>query len=65
MPTLVVIYFIDNAILTMVRWNAKVILICIFQMTKDIEHLKTHLLSISLSSYEDSVQFHRTLEGGV
>ena len=53
------------AILTAVRYKVKTILICIFLMKKDIKHLNTYLWSISFSSFEDSVQFDRTLEGSV
>ena len=53
------------AILTAVRYMVKTILICIFLMKKDIKHLNTYLWSISFSSFEDSVQFDRTLEGSV
>ena len=53
------------AILTAVRYKVKTILICIFLMKKDIKHLNTYLWSISFSSFEDSVQFDRTLEGSM
>jgi hypothetical protein len=40
------------ATLTGVRWNLKVILICVSFMAKDIEHFFMYLLAICTSSLE-------------
>ena len=47
--------FLILVILTDVRWNLRVILICISPMTKDIEHVFGCFLAIRVSSVENSL----------
>jgi hypothetical protein len=47
--------FLILAILTGVRWNLRVLLICIFLMTKDVEHFFRCFSSIWYSSVENSL----------
>lgn len=46
------------AIMTSVGWSLKAVLICIL-MAKDVEHLWRYFSVTTVSSFEDSVQFHQ------
>jgi hypothetical protein len=52
---LLVLEFLILAILTGVRWNLRVVLICIFLMIKDVEQLFRCFSAIRYSSVEDSL----------
>jgi hypothetical protein len=43
------------AILTCVRWNLSVVLICISSITREVEQLCMYLLAICTSSFENSL----------
>jgi hypothetical protein len=47
--------FLILAIVSGVRWNVRVVLICIFLMTKDVDHFFISFLFIRDSSVENSV----------
>jgi hypothetical protein len=47
--------FLILVILTGMRWNHKVVLICIFLMTKDVEHFLRCFSAIQVSSIENSL----------
>ena len=49
--------FLISAILTGVRWNLRVVLICIFLVTKDVEHFFSYFSTIQYSSVENTF-FH-------
>jgi hypothetical protein len=55
-PHLLLLVFLMVAILTRVRWNLSMVLICISFMARDGEHLFMCFLTIWTSSFED-VQF--------
>jgi hypothetical protein len=46
-------WLLTPAILTGVRWNLNIILICLQLMAKDIEHFFMYLLAINISTVEN------------
>ena len=52
LQTCVYLFFFNNSHPTGVRRWLTVVLICIFSMTLDVEHLFIYLLAICLSSWE-------------
>jgi hypothetical protein len=50
--------FLILAILTGVRWNLRMVLICIFLMTKDVEHIFRCFSAIWYSSVENYLFRH-------
>ena len=50
---LLLFIFLDIVTLVGVKWPLTVLLICIFLMTNDVEHLSMRLLALRVSSLEN------------
>ena len=57
--------FLILAILTIVGWNLRFVLICISLMTKDVENFFRCFLAIRVYSVENSVQFYSPFSIGL